>query len=82
MYIQFRIYIFNGALRGFALLFDVWVWYYAKNLKLMEEEDETPKQTERGEPPPPPYTFAREIEDEVRGLQVDGSDVMARKMSS
>lgn len=32
-------HLFMGVLRGIALLFDVGVWYYAKNLKLMEEEE-------------------------------------------
>jgi len=77
-----RIYIFQGALRVFALIFDVWVWYYAKNLKLMEEdEDQDQGQEAEGERPRHPPSFAREIEDEIKGLQVDGSDVLARKMS-
>ena len=40
MFMFFRMHVFYGILRGLALLLDVWVWYFAKDLKLMTEDDE------------------------------------------
>lgn len=43
-FIFFRIHAFTGTLRTIALLFDIWVWYFAKNLVLMGDTDKTPVQ--------------------------------------
>lgn len=53
----------------------------------MEEEDHQEQQgmeaaQQRGHRPSLlSPSFAKEIEDEVRGMQMDGSDVLARKLS-
>jgi len=40
--LRIRIHAFTGALRTIALLFDIWVWYYAKNLVLMGDTNKSP----------------------------------------
>lgn len=69
-------HLFSGTLRAIALIFDVWVLYWAKDLKLMPEESpaEPPPPTENGngngaEAVPlteEPVLVAKVIEEEIR----------------
>lgn len=40
-------HIFYGLLRLLALGTDIWVWYFAKDLKLMEDEEEEKPEHDR-----------------------------------
>jgi len=82
-----RLYLFSGGLRVLSMIFDVWVWYFAKNLKLMEDNEEQEQQNTNQSGAHTKHDghhgqkYADEIEDEVRALQADGSDGLARKLS-
>lgn len=42
-------HVIYGALRLFALVFDIFVFYHAKDLKLIEEEDDEEEESEEKE---------------------------------
>ncbi|KAK5975540.1 Solute carrier organic anion transporter family member 1B3, partial [Trichostrongylus colubriformis] len=44
--LRIRLHVIYGSLRLFALIADVWVIYWAKNLKLIDEEDEPTKSSD------------------------------------
>lgn len=44
---MFRLHVIYGCLRIFSLISDVWVWYWARGLKLIEEE--TPEDKDKKE---------------------------------
>ncbi|WKY10557.1 hypothetical protein Q1695_002710 [Nippostrongylus brasiliensis] len=43
--LRIRLHVIYGGLRLFSLLSDIWVLYWAKGLKLIDEEEEEPKTT-------------------------------------
>jgi hypothetical protein len=49
--ITFRIHCLYGALRLSAFIFDMFVFYHAKNLKLIQDEDEHEHKEESSEEP-------------------------------
>uniref|UniRef100_A0A915JN74 Solute carrier organic anion transporter family member n=1 Tax=Romanomermis culicivorax TaxID=13658 RepID=A0A915JN74_ROMCU len=48
--IRVRMHVFQAILRASGLLFDIWNWYYAKDMKLMEEVEE--KDVKKASPSP------------------------------
>ncbi|KAK6014852.1 hypothetical protein OSTOST_19755 [Ostertagia ostertagi] len=47
--LRIRLHVIYGSLRLFALFSDIWVVYWAKGLKLVDEEDESSKTSDGGD---------------------------------